>query len=413
MMRLLCAAAWLVCLLTAPVAAPLPLAHGVGVHEWLNWSPLAKDGSYRWPPYRSMNEWRAGGRPLSDWPRGNEFERIRSVGFDFVRLSVDPGPLLASKGAKRQEALAVLADKVRRVTSAGLKVVFDLHSVNQVPAYSIALVNSGADSDGIALYRRMVVSVAKMLVTIGTDKVALEPYNEPAYYPCDASGTDDWQRIMSGTVADIRAVSSNLTIIVTGACGGSIDGLINLKPDFDDPNLYYNFHMYDPHSFTHQRADDAKNFMSGLPWPAEAGTYEGVIENLKSHMRAAGLTEEQQARNLAQVKGPIRQYFKEDWGLPQMQARIGQATAWAAVNNIPVNRLFMGEFGVILMSDDGRMGAFNDDRLAYLTALRKEAERHHIPWSIWEYSNPYGMTVILPKGLAVPDMGLLKALGLK
>lgn len=413
MMRLLCAVIWVLCLLTVSQAAPLPLARGVGVHEWLNWSPLEKDGSYSWPPYRSMNAWRAGARPLSDWPPGNEFERVRAMGFDFVRLSVDPGPLLATEGAKRREALEVLADKVKRITSAGLKVVFDLHSVDQVPAYSIQIVNGGADSAGIKLYRKMVVSVAKMLVDIGTDKVALEPYNEPAYYPCDASGTDDWQRIMSATVADIRSVSSRLTIIVTGACGASIDGLVDLDPDFDDPNLYYNLHMYDPHSFTHQRADNPKNFMSGLPWPAEAGTVEGVIENLKSHMRAAGLTREQQERNLAQVKGDIRRYFKQDWGLPQMRARIGQATAWAKANNIPVERLFMGEFGVILMSDDGRRGAFNVDRLAYLSALRKEAERHGIPWSIWEYSNPYGMTVILPKGPAVPDMKLLKALGLR
>ena len=50
---------------------------------------------------------------------------------------------------------------------------------------------------------------------------------------------------------------ANRTIIVTGACGGSITGLTNLNPDFDDPNLYYNFHMYEPHSFTHQRSDDA------------------------------------------------------------------------------------------------------------------------------------------------------------
>jgi len=29
----------------------------------------------------------------------------------------------------------------------------------------------------------MVKDVARMLVKIGPDRVALEPYNEPAYYP--------------------------------------------------------------------------------------------------------------------------------------------------------------------------------------------------------------------------------------
>ena len=33
-------------------AAPLVLHRGVGVHNLLNWSAVAADGCYRWPPYR-------------------------------------------------------------------------------------------------------------------------------------------------------------------------------------------------------------------------------------------------------------------------------------------------------------------------------------------------------------------------
>jgi hypothetical protein len=129
-------------------------------------------------------------------------------------------------------------------------------------------------------------------------------------------------------------------------------------------------------------------------------------------MQAAGLSKREQAFNLAQVNGAIHKYFEEDWGPSQMQARIGEATGWAKAHKIPATRLFMGEFGAMLMSEDGRTGAFDADRLRYITALRNEAERNGIPWSIWEYSNPYGMSVILPKGPAVPDPELLKALGL-
>jgi hypothetical protein len=400
-------------LMTAVQAAPLPLNRGVGLHEWLNWAPLNPDGSYRWPPYYSVREWLSGARPYSDWPPGNQFEHIRAMGFDFIRLSVDPGPLLASKGAKRQEALDVLVAAIKRITKARLKVVLNLHSVSQVPAYGMDIVNGGADSEGIAEYREMVQAVALMLAGIGTDKVAIEPYNEPAYYPCDSSGTNDWQRIMAATVRDIRLISAKLTIIATGACGGSVDGLVNLDANFDDPNVYYSFHMYDPHSFTHQRADDAKDFYSGFPWPADSGSPQKVVEDLRAHMQAEGLSKGQQNSNLAKLKDAISEYFAEDWGLSQMRARINQTTAWAQANNVPPGRLFMGEFGVILMSADGRMGAFNADRLRYIESVRKQAERNGIPWSIWEYSNPYGMTIILPKGPAVPDLRLLKALGLE
>lgn len=396
----------------AAQAAPLPLKHGVNIHEWLNWSPLAADGSYRWPPYRSVAEWLAGGRNASDWPATDPFADIRALGFDYVRLTVDPGPLLASSGDKRQEALAVLADAVRQLLNADLKVVLNLQSVSQVKQYGMDVINGPAGSAAIAGYIAMTADVARMLTPLGAERVALEPYNEPAHYPCDASGSEDWQQIMTATVAAIRAVSPVLTIVATGGCGGSVTGLTDLRPEFDDPNLLYSFHMYEPHSFTHQRAENEADFASGLPWPASAGSAELTVEMLKAHMMAAGLSAAEQARNLAAVGGAIAEYFTENWGEAQVTARIGEAVDWAKANGIPPERLFMGEFGAILMTADGRMGAFNADRLRYLTAVRQAAEGQGIPWAIWEYANPYGMSVIAPSGPAVPDREMLRALGL-
>ncbi len=399
-------------LATAVTAAPLALKRGVGVHDWLNWSPLAEDGSYRWPPYRSVEEWLGGARPLEDWPAGNPFGRIRELGFDFIRLSVDPGPLLASRGAERQEALSVLEAGVRQASEQGLMVVFNLHGVSQVPAYGMDVVNGPADSPLVADYIEMTTEVAAMLVEVGIDRVVFEPYNEPAHYPCDASGSEDWQQIISRTVAAVRAVSAELSLVVTGGCGGSITGLTDIRPDFDDPNIYYSFHMYEPHSFTHQRVDDAAGFASGLPWPASAGTPDAVIAELRARMTIAGLSEGEQVRQLGVVISAIDEYFAEGWDRARFEARVGEAIAWAKDNGIPTSRLFMGEFGVILMSADGRMGANDADRLRYLAAARETAEAHDIPWSVWEYSNPYGMTVIVPEGPAEPDLPMLQALGL-
>ena len=412
MKRLVLLVAACLALTSIAAAAPIALKRGVGVHDWLNWAPLDADGSYRWPPYRDQDEWLSGARPLDDWPEGDQFKRIRAMGFDFVRLSVDPGPLLASEGGERQQALDILEAAVRTVTTAGLKVVFNLHGVSQVPQYGMDMIYGGADSAGVVAYREMVVDVAQMLVSVGVEDVALEPYNEPAYYPCDASGTEDWQTIMAETVADIRTVSTALTVVATGACGGSITGLTDLDPGFDDPNLLYSFHMYEPHSFTHQRHDDPESFASGLPWPASEGSAELTIESLRAHMDAAGIDIGRQARNVIELQGVVAQYFAENWGQPQLEARIGEAVAWAQSHDIATGRLFMGEFGAILITPDGRMGAYNQDRLRYLAAVRQEAEKHGFPWAIWEYSNPYGMSVIVPNGPAVPDTDLLQVLGL-
>jgi hypothetical protein len=405
--------ALLAALASAPAtAAPLELHRGVGVHEWLNWSPLNPDGSYRWPPYQTQDEWLSRDRPGSDWAPGDKFELIRSLGFDFIRLTVDPGPLLSTEGEKRGEALALLASDVEAVTRSGLKVVFNIHPVSQVTAYSNELVNGAADAPGVGQYSEMIVDLVRTLTPLGSDKVAIEPFNEPSHYPCDPSGDNEWQEIMASTVAAIRAVSTEITIVATGACGGNVDGVTDLDPSFDDPNILYSFHMYEPHLFTHQRSDDPGGFASGLPWPASAGSPEAVRAALGAHMDAAGLPPDQQARQLAAISGPIDEYFAEDWGETQMRARLQQAVEWAKGHGIPASRLFMGEYGAILMSEDGRSGAFNADRLRYLETLRKLAESHGIPWSIWEFSNPYGMSVMEPKGPAVPDRELLRALGL-
>lgn len=398
---------------TTAQAEPLPLARGVGVHEWLNWSPVNADKTYAWPPYRSEEAWLSGSRPLSDWPEGSPFDRIKGMGFDFVRLSVDPGPLVASEGARRAEALQILSDAVARITGAGLRVVFDLHGVSQLPETSMELIYGGADSEGVRRYRLMVRDVAAMLAAVGTDKVAIEPFNEPAYYPCDASGTDDWQRIMADTVRDIRAVSESLTIVATGACGGSVVGLVDLDPGFDDPNIRYSFHMYEPHSFTHQRAEREGGFASGLPWPPSSGTPEVALATIEAQLEAAGLSEGERRTNLAEARERIADYFAEDWNEARLEARFGEALDWARTHSIPPERLFMGEFGAIRMTADGRMGAFDPDRLRYIETVRRLAERSRIPWSIWEFSNPHGMSVIEPTGPARPDRGMLRALGLQ
>jgi hypothetical protein len=170
--------------------------------------------------------------------------------------------------------------------------------------------------------------------------------------------------------------------------------------------------MYEPHSFTHQRLDDPKAFGSGLPWPAETSTAKIVLETLKARMEAADLSEVEQTSNLLAVQPIVDDYFRENWGEEQLDKRFAEALEWAAAHEISSSRLFMGEFGAILISEDGRMGAYDADRLRYLEAVRTQAEAHDMAWAMWEFSNPYGMSLIEPTGPAVPDARMLQALGL-
>ena len=393
-------------------AQALVLKRGIGVHEWLNWAPLDETGQhYRKPLYQTVDQWRTRYRDLSDWPAGDEFARIRDMGFDFIRLTVDPGPLLDKGGADRTEGLAVLEQNIRMVTDQGLKVVFDYHLVPQVEAFGQAAMEGPADAPELDAFRALIGDTAQMLAGIGADKVALEPMNEPQYYPCDGWAGAEWQKVMASFVSVIRAVSSDLTIVATGACGGGPYGLLQLNPSsFDDPAILYSFHAYEPHGFTHQGGGD-KQHLAGLPWPASERPRDAVEAMSRQLMTAEGIGETEQAAVMAGLGGIIDQYYVEAWGPEQLQQSFAEIADWASRHGIAASRIFVGEFGAMRLRQD-RGGATDADRLRFLEAVRTEAERYGMAWSMWEYSNPHGMSLIETEGPAVPEQAILKALGL-
>jgi endoglucanase len=320
--------------------------------------------------------------------------------------------LLSARGAARDEALAVLRAAVAQAVDAGLKVVFNYHPNDQLRAYEPRAIEGRAGSPQIEAYVAMAAETAAMLAGFGADRVAIEPFNEPAYYPCDSSGSGDWQKIVERQVAAIRAVAPDITIVVTGACGGDVYGLVDLDAAaFDDGNILYSFHMYEPHSFTHQRLENG--WMSGIPWPASARSREMVLAELDDAMAAAGLSAVERRANRLAIAGRVEEYYRTGYGPAQMEALFEQAVAWAAGQGIAPERLFVGEFGVIDISLDGRRGAHDADRMRYLSAVVALAERHGMAWSFWEYANPYGMSFIHPEGPALPDLSVIDALGLQ
>jgi endoglucanase len=351
--------------------APLQLKRGVSIHTWLNWSPVTEAGDYRWPPYRSLDEW--GGV--------RELERIKSLGFDFVRLTVDPGPLLSSDGSRREEAVGRIEDAVRAVLAADFKVIVDLHPVGQVKAWSASSIEGGPDAPMSVRYRSVAASLAGMLARVDTNKTALELMNEPQFYPCDGSGGREWQAVLVELVRAARAAAPDLTLVVSGACGGNITGLVHVDPaQLDDDRLIYSFHFYEPHSFTHQGLGDARD-VKGVPWPADPSLNALVLTYSELKLDRENVPSRERSQRLAYVRQHLADYTAEGWGETQIAQRFGEVTTWAKENGIPNDRLLLGEFSVIVASDGG--GALDADRFRWLSAVREETEKFGIPWAYW------------------------------
>jgi endoglucanase len=114
-------------------AAEPPFRRGASIHNLMNWADvLPSDPSrYAWPPF---------GKPVHEVSDAL-LDNLAKAGFDFVRLTVDPGPFLQSKGERRDALDGLLLAQIRRILARGMAVVVDFHPNAQVRAYApIALV---------------------------------------------------------------------------------------------------------------------------------------------------------------------------------------------------------------------------------------------------------------------------------
>jgi endoglucanase len=66
---------------------------------------------------------------LASYTTPSDFKLVHELGFDHVRLSINPVPLMADAqtGALDPAAMARLDETVKQITSAGLVVVLDMH----------------------------------------------------------------------------------------------------------------------------------------------------------------------------------------------------------------------------------------------------------------------------------------------
>jgi endoglucanase len=85
---------------------------------------------------------------------------------------------------------------------------------------------------------------------------------------------DTWCEIQSRAIEAIRNVDRHHMIVVRGSEWNSITALLAL-PTYDDDNLIYTFHFYDPFIFTHQGATwcgPGVPDLAKIPFPAGSGS---------------------------------------------------------------------------------------------------------------------------------------------
>jgi len=346
-----------------PAARLAHIRHGINLSEWF---------AQVWDPKGYTKE------HFQTWTTTADIALIKSAGFDHVRLSVNPQPMMdaARRQGGTQEYFGYLDAAVKMILDAGLAVEIDMHPDSDFKARL-------KDDDFVERFADFWRMVAQHYSSWDADRIFFEILNEP-----EMRDPYRWYGVEATLAAAIRQGAPANTIIAAGAKWDDNDDMISLQP-LRDPNVIYVFHFYEPHIFTHQGATWGAyywHWLKGLHYPSSPENAAQVAANVPE----------------AVDRLYVVRYGQDHWNASRIEAEINQAADWAKQNGVP---LICNEFGVYRNADP-------QDRSRWLTDVRESLERHNIGWAMWDYSGSFGV-VTKKDGKAALDENTVKALGLK
>jgi endoglucanase len=348
---------------SVPAARLAHIRHGINLSEWF---------AQVYDPKGYTKE------HFQNWTTASDIALIKSMGFDHVRLSVNPQPIMDAN--RRQggtaEYFSSLDAAIKMILDAGLAVEIDMHPDSDFKARL-------KEDDFVERFADFWRTVARHYSSWDQDRVFFEILNEP-----EMRDPYRWYGVEAKLATAIRQGAPTHTIIAAGARWDDDDDMVFLEP-LRDPNVIYVFHFYEPHIFTHQGATWGAfywHWLKGLHYPSSPENATQV---------AAAVPD-------APERLQVIRYGKDHWDASRIEAEINQTADWAKQRNVP---LICNEFGVFRSYSDPH------DREAWLKDVRTALERYGIGWTMWDYSGSFGV-VTKKDGQATPDEVTIRALGL-
>src|SRR5260370_22347589 len=222
------------------------LRHGINLSEWF---------AQVYDPKGYTKE------HFETWNTAQDIALIKAMGFDHVRISVNPQPMFRRKQADRipAEYLAYLDAAITMNLDQGLAVILDIHPDSDFKEKLVA------DNEFVEQFEDYWRQLARHYSSTNPELVSFEILNEPEFHD-----RYRWQGVQAKLAVAIREGAPQHTIIAAGAYWSSENELLFFDP-LRDPNIIYNFHFYDPHIFTHQGATwstNYVNYLKELPYPS-------------------------------------------------------------------------------------------------------------------------------------------------
>ncbi len=199
-----------------------------------------------------------------------------------------------------------------------------------------------------------------------------------------------WNSIQERVIQAVRAVNRKHTIIA-GPAGYNSHRHLKFMDISEEEKVIYTFHFYEPFLFTHQGAswsEPSLETLANVPFPYHAARMPECPPDLKGTW----------------VEGSLVYSYPSEGRIEKIEEQILAAAEFRTQNSVG---LFCGEMGVYMPNSK------DEDRIEWYRIVRRELEKHGIPWITWDYQGGFGLfkpgtDELFDQDLNIP---LLEALG--
>ena len=296
----------------------------------------------------------------------DDFARLDSLGFDFVRLPIDEVQFWDEEGNKLPEGWDLLTFAVDQCIKNHLRVIVDLHIIR---SHYFNAVNEGA-ADANTLFtseesqQRLIdmwYELSDVLKGYSNDSVAYEFMNEPV-----ADDHEQWNQLIAKVHKALREREPQRTLVIGSNMWQSYGTIKYLKVPEGDKNIVLSFHYYNPMILTHYGA-----------WWAPIGMYTGKV-----NYPGVLVSKEDYEAASDSVKKVIddNKFTTEVWDIDRIRADFKDAIEAAKKYDL---QLFCGEWGVYEPVDRELAYKWTKDML-------KVFKENNIAWTTWCYDADFG-----------------------